>query len=149
MPHCPSKTIPANSNTLGLQKLEKNPPDSLGVVFVDLNGLKRINDQQGHDSGDKYIRDISRIFSRYFRGDDLFRIGGDEFVFLCPNIPERVFYAKIAALQREANKAYPESLSLGQVWAEGDMHIMDMVRQADKRMYQEKAEYHARRGDTV
>ncbi|MFQ6994132.1 GGDEF domain-containing protein [Bilophila wadsworthia] len=116
---------------------------------MDLNGLKRINDQQGHDSGDKYIRDISRIFSRYFRGDDLFRIGGDEFVFLCPNIPERVFYAKIAALQREANKAYPESLSLGQVWAEGDMLIMDMVRQADKRMYQEKAEYHARRGDTV
>ena len=138
-----------NSYISVLQKLEKNPPDSLGVVFVDLNGLKRINDQQGHDSGDKYIRDISRIFSRYFRGDDLFRIGGDEFVFLCPNIPERVFYAKIAALQREANKAYPESLSLGQVWAEGDMHIMDMVRQADKRMYQEKAEYHARRGDTV
>ena len=138
-----------NSYISVLQKLEKNPPDSLGVVFVDLNGLKRINDQQGHDSGDKYIRDISRIFSRYFRGDDLFRIGGDEFVFLCPSIPERVFYAKIAALQREANKAYPESLSLGQVWAEGDMHIMDMVRQADKRMYQEKAEYHARRGDTV
>mgnify|MGYP000590300990 FL=1 len=65
-----------NSYISVLQKLEKNPPDSLGVVFVDLNGLKRINDQQGHDSGDKYIRDISRIFSRYFRGDDLFRIGG-------------------------------------------------------------------------
>ena len=42
-----------NSYISVLQKLEKNPPDSLGVVFVDLNGLKRINDQQGHDSGDK------------------------------------------------------------------------------------------------
>lgn len=138
-----------NSYISVLQKLEKNPPDSLGVVFVDLNGLKRINDQQGHDSGDKYIRDISRIFSRYFRGDDLFRIGGDEFVFLCRNIPKRVFHEKLAALRREANKAYPESLSLGQVWAEGDVHIMDMVKQADKRMYQEKAEYRTRRGDTA
>lgn len=137
-----------NSYISVLQKLEKRTPNSLGVVFVDLNGLKRINDQYGHDSGDKYIRDISRIFSRHFRGDDLFRIGGDEFVFLCPNIPERVFHTKVAALQRDANKAYPESLSLGKVWAEGKVHTMDMVKLADQLMYQEKAKYHARRGDT-
>ena len=108
-----------NSYISVLQKLEKNPPDSLGVVFVDLNGLKRINDQQGHDSGDKYIRDISRIFSRYFRGDDLFRIGGDEFVFLCPNIPERVFYAKIAALQRRPIKRIPNPCRLGRCGPRG------------------------------
>ena len=50
-----------NSYISVLRKLEKNSPDSLGVAFVDLNGLKSINDQQGHDSGDKYIRDISRM----------------------------------------------------------------------------------------
>lgn len=137
-----------NSYISVLQKLEKEPPDSLGVVFVDLNGLKRINDQQGHDEGDKYIRDISEIFSRHFRREGLFRIGGDEFVFLCPDMPEQVFLANIAALQREASEAYPESLSLGQVWSEGEAHIMEMVKQADRLMYQEKAKYHARRGDT-
>ena len=120
------------------------------IIVVDMDDFKYINDSEGHLIGDHAIKRVSRILKDNFRKEDIIgRIGGDEFVFLCPNIPERVFYAKIAALQREANKAYPESLSLGQVWAEGDMHIMDMVKQADKRMYQEKAEYHARRGDTV
>ena len=72
----------------------KKSPDSLGVVFVDLNGLKRINDQQGHDSGDKYIQDISQIFSRYFRETIFSVLAGDEFVFLCPNIPEQVFFMR-------------------------------------------------------
>ncbi len=132
-----------NSYMLTLKSLEASPPRVLGVAFVDLNGLKRINDRHGHGAGDEYIRAVSAVFLRHFRAEDLFRVGGDEFVFLCPNIAKEVFEGKIAALRKEVDEAYPGALSLGCLWRDDALDVMEMVRQADGLMYKEKERFHA------
>lgn len=134
-----------NNYMLTLEELEKAPPSRLGVAFADLNGLKLINDRAGHAAGDDHLRAMSELFVRHFSRDEVFRIGGDEFVFLCPGISKTLFQEKIAALQAELDRSHPAGLSFGQAWAEGSLCVMDMVRQADKLMYQAKEEHHARR----
>lgn len=52
----------------------------LGVIFFDLNGLKIINDTQGHEKGDEYIKAACRIICQHFKRSPVYRIGGDEFV---------------------------------------------------------------------
>ena len=50
------------------------------IVVCDLNGLKRINDTKGHESGDQYIVNASSVIERFFNSDEIYRFGGDEFV---------------------------------------------------------------------
>ena len=55
------------------------------VVVFDLNGLKIINDTQGHKAGDNYIKNSVRIIADYFPFDSIYRFGGDEFVVILKN----------------------------------------------------------------
>ena len=64
---------------------------SIGVVFCDITGLKRVNDSQGHIAGDKFIMDASECLKNAFgdQNNGLFRIGGDELLVLCPEMTKK------------------------------------------------------------
>lgn len=134
-----------NSYMQKLKEITASPPQALGIVFADLNGLKRVNDEKGHAAGDEYLKGISTMFRLHFRKDDIFRIGGDEFVALCRNIPEELFHAKIMHFQKDVNLAYPGSLAIGTVWNSGNINIMEMVKKADTLMYEDKKQCASRR----
>lgn len=72
------------------------------VVVFDLNGFKRLNDMAGHPTGDKALRDFARClkFSCYGRGGRPFRMGGDEFVVLCPGEQAVVISSMVVAKWR-------------------------------------------------
>ena len=128
-----------------LEQLEKTPPANLGVVFIDLNGLKMVNDQLGHNAGDEYIKNLADIFRKHFREEDIYRIGGDEFVFLARRIGEPVFKKRVDAMKAEADWLYPDAISLGYVWQEKNIKPSSMVQKADILMYENKKEYYLRR----
>ncbi len=111
---------------------------SFGVVFIDLNDLKFMNDTYGHAAGDEYIQSLSALFCRHFRSNDIFRIGGDEFVILCNGMPEALFHEKIEALRSEAEACFPGSLALGAVWKQNPTDMEAMVQEADQKMYADK-----------
>ena len=136
-----------NSYMHALAQMTGAPPESLGVVFADLNGLKKVNDEQGHAAGDAFLNGIGAIFRRHFRKEDVFRIGGDEFVALCRAIPREKFLAKVKRFQADADLGYPGALALGAVWNQGNIEIMDMVRRADALMYEHKRLCHERKRD--
>jgi diguanylate cyclase (GGDEF)-like protein len=71
----------------------------LGILFVDLDGFKRINDHYGHATGDALLTTVAgRISSRTRTGDDMVcRYGGDEFLVLLPRIPGRAAALEVAA----------------------------------------------------
>lgn len=114
------------------------PVSKVGVVFIDLNGLKRINDTFGHEKGDEYIQGMGRIFARHFRSSDIFRIGGDEFVFVCGNIREDIFLLKLESMRKECEATYPGGLALGYLWKDSASSLDELIQQADEHMYREK-----------
>jgi diguanylate cyclase (GGDEF)-like protein len=80
-----------------LRELAAGGPRPVGVVFVDLDGLKEVNDTHGHDMGDVLLCEAARRLRRRVRSADLVaRLGGDEFVLLAPGLGEPEVVARLA-----------------------------------------------------
>lgn len=127
-----------NAYLTACKNFAEKPVPKIGVVFIDLNGLKRINDTFGHEKGDEYIHGMGRIFARHFRSSDIFRIGGDEFVFICSNIREDIFLLKLESMRKECEAVYPGGLALGYLWKDSAGSLDELIQQADEHMYREK-----------
>ena len=67
------------------ERIQKGLQEDFAVVVCDLNGLKSINDEQGHAAGDKYIKSASSTICNIFKHSPVFRIGGDEFAVILSN----------------------------------------------------------------
>ena len=114
--------------------------ESVGVCYSDINGLKAINDDQGHEAGDQLIKDAAVAFAAIFKKKHCYRIGGDEFIAIVPEIDEKSFDEMVAKLRAKSKKV---SLAFGAVWIEDSKEIKAAVRNADEAMYESKAKYYA------
>ncbi|HKQ13762.1 MAG TPA: diguanylate cyclase [Steroidobacteraceae bacterium] len=135
---------------LGGQALEaaRREPHILGLFFMDLNGLKQINDTLGHIAGDDALRDTAEVLRNTFRGSDIVaRLGGDEFVALAHLHSERDIDTLCTRLRehlREFNasrqRPYEIDLSIGATMVDGpaDLNLEELIARADEAMYQEK-----------
>lgn len=113
----------------------------VGVGFLDINGLKWINDTLGYDMGNKVIQKICTILNEHIEQQYIYRISGDEFVMIWPDVDYKVFMSAAkkleAALFAEKNIA-----SFGFVWGkEEDTGIA--VRKAEKAMQTAKNKFYA------
>lgn len=114
----------------------------VGIALFDLNGLKRINDEQGHRFGDIRIKDTAKYLSSLF-DHKIYRIGGDEFVVLDPDTTETQFYDNVRSVCEMMNN-HNISISVGTAWAEHGKEFNEKIREADRRMYEQKNAYHQR-----
>jgi diguanylate cyclase (GGDEF)-like protein len=74
----------------------------VGLLFIDLNGFKGINDEYGHAAGDKILTTVAtRIAARVRTGDLVCRYGGDEFVVVLPSVPDAAAVSRVADTIRE------------------------------------------------
>ena len=123
--------------------------NNLMVSFIDLDGLKYINDTYGHKEGDFAIQQVAEAITSCCRGgtDICARYGGDEFVVMCVNIPkgfnelfESRFESKLAAINEKANKPYTISASAGSILTcpTRDDRLNDIIQKADALMYDVK-----------
>lgn len=116
-----------------------------GVGFLDLNGLKWINDNLGHDMGNKALRRVCEILLKYIQKEYVYRISGDEFVIIWTDVEYPIFNA--AAEQLEAALAEEKDIaSFGCVWgAEEDVGVA--VRKAEQAMQAAKNKFYASNTD--
>ncbi len=125
-----------------LEILEEVPDEekgSVGLAFVDINGLKHINDTYGHKEGDKLIASVAKSIAKVFPEAKRYRIGGDEFVFFSFDNNRESFEQKIGELR---NTWYKDSAAVGSVWLEKAKDIELNVAMADKKMYEDKNDYY-------
>jgi len=131
-------------------RLEKGRQFPMSVIMADLDGLKKINDLQGHAAGDELLRQAASVLKATFRTDDILaRIGGDEFAALLPSTDTDATDQILERLRNNLaiHNTEPErhflSLSIGAAAAQKDSSLSEVLRQADLRMYQEKARFHS------
>ena len=118
------------------------PMDSAGVIYCDITGLKRINDTQGHEAGDRMIRHCYDLIRKSVDTKLIYRTGGDEFIALCPNVAEVDFERCLRRL-RHAIRQDEYHLAMGHTWSKDQPLIMeDLITQADQVMYQDKRDYY-------
>lgn len=122
---------------LRLESLKEN--EWVGVIFADLNGLKKTNDTKGHVAGDRLICGFAEFLRSHFSEEEVFRISGDEFVvisvdkdnfsFKCNNIKAQII----------------DRAAFGVCEGRGE-NAMIVVGQAEKKMYEDKYDYYSRTG---
>jgi len=116
------------------------------LCFMDLDGLKYVNDHFGHNEGDVYIRRFVEEILRSFRATDTFaRVGGDEFCLLLPHADPELIREKLEKIRKhfiESNPAsYPSSFSYGLVQTNGEAGRLtpeEALDEADRLMYEYK-----------
>lgn len=118
--------------------------ENVGVAYLDLNGLKKINDQCGHEAGDVLICEAAQILQQIYP-ENTYRVGGDEFVILALGMDQSIFKKKICML-REQMARQNISISLGALWKENCGDLEMLLKDADKYMYEEKKKYYEMKG---
>ena len=111
-----------------------------GIISIDLNELKWINDNMGHAEGDRAIKTVSECFIKCTEySDKVYRVGGDEFVVLCFGRGANEIKLIVQRIKLETEKA-GYSCAIGVSLSREGMSIDDLLTEADARMYEDKAE---------
>jgi diguanylate cyclase (GGDEF)-like protein len=112
----------------------------LGLLLLDLDGLKTVNDRDGHEAGDRMIQSAARQIAADLRQSDMAaRLAGDEFVVLCPETPSEGIERLGEKLGRRLEGAGVAASVGGAVLGESDIGPNDLLARADEAMYEEKA----------
>lgn len=114
------------------------------VAYIDINGLKRVNDLYGHEAGDRLIINTARSMLAILP-ENAYRVGGDEFVLICFDMDEKIFRSKVRDIC-DSIAAKKISVSVGVVWEESSSELETMLRRADDLMYAEKKKYYEKHG---
>lgn len=130
---------------------------AFATIVFDVNGLKRTNDNYGHECGDYIIVDAARIIRRVFDKEQIYRIGGDEFITITDAITEEELQMKFDRLAAEVahfneeEKRYAMTLSFswgGAIYRPGvDAAFKEVFKRADQAMYFTKEDYYQRCGN--
>ena len=117
-------------------------PSKLGIVFADLNGLKTVNDSQGHEAGDRLLKKSALLLRTVFEGYEIYRAGGDEFLIICPDIDDVKLAQNISELRKMCENTSDVSFALGSGFFTGEYNISLAMQSADEEMYRDKKKYY-------
>ncbi|MFI3254144.1 MAG: bifunctional diguanylate cyclase/phosphodiesterase [Eubacteriales bacterium] len=122
--------------------LKENPPKTLGLISMNINGLKNINDNLGNEHGDQHIIKSAKRIKSHF-GYDIYRVSGDELIGIAENVEKSDFEAKVEQLRVEMRAEHNYDFSMGSSWSKGNLDLVGMLREADTIMYINKQEYYS------
>jgi diguanylate cyclase (GGDEF)-like protein len=122
--------------------------DEVGLLFIDLDGFKAVNDAHGHDVGDALLREAAKRLSSVVRAEDtVARLGGDEFAVILTHVGSA---REVAAAARRVRAAFAEPFEIGDVravvgasvgeagWPADGEGVEALLKHADAAMYREK-----------
>lgn len=129
-----------------IHRLSSGRQNPVGVIIMDIDGLKITNDKFGHAAGDELLRSFAKVLQKEFRTSDVVaRLGGDEFGILLPLSSINIVKKAVGRIQNsvksfnETNPKYQLSFSVGYYTNEESGSVSDAILMADSLMYQDKA----------
>lgn len=116
--------------------------DNYAVIFFDINHFKQVNDAHGHDDGDLLLVRASDQLRFWLSCGDLYRIGGDEFIVVVPNMPPsellpilHQWYSMQPTLNNDYNDTFECKFSYGICYKTEGRTFNDVMNKADEEMY--------------
>lgn len=129
-----------------MRRLEGERIVPVSILVGDVDGLKSINDRLGHAMGDELLRAAAMILKKSFRSVDVVaRIGGDEFAIILPEANHEAAQRSLWRIQEgidaynQTHPLLPLSISMGSATTTIPIPLSDLMREADRRMYDQKA----------
>ena len=136
------------NNRRSLQDFMRKAPCQLGttLLLVDLDNFKEVNDQHGHDEGDRVLVAFSDLLQQLFPAENLFRLGGDEFAIILPQVegadsPKQCAEQLLAAFEVKVARKFPHtkiSVSIGIAMDVDDGDFGALFKKADMALYDSK-----------
>ena len=123
------------------EQIAGNDGKEFAVVILDVNDLKRVNDNEGHAAGDQYIRDACKIICDIFDHSPVFRVGGDEFAVIAQGSDYEQIDELVARVDERNATARQDGgvvIACGMAKREGDASVATVFERADQRMYENK-----------
>ncbi len=123
--------------------IEEHKGLSFAIVVCDINGLKQVNDNQGHKAGDAYIQDAGSVLRSVFKNSFIYRIGGDEFVVILENEDYKNRDVLMSMLHEviESNREKGKvtmACGISDYRPKLDNRVQDVFERADRMMYLNK-----------
>lgn len=115
--------------------------DCVSVIFTDVNGLHRLNNEEGHEAGDRMLKRIAEMFLDSFGPENVYRMGGDEILVIAVNRTESELNSVMKKITYELSlEKY--SISYGIRSANGEVNLRELVKGADQKMLENKDKYY-------
>lgn len=126
--------------------LHRIPQDTpVVLIFGDMNGLKRINDEQGHEAGDQVLCLSARLLAARAGEDAVFRMGGDEFMVVIAPGSEEVLQQLLAQYRDDFERNHLSMAFGGGIYIRPLDNLDQILTEVDKRMYEDKKNSRGRR----
>jgi len=136
--------------TQTIEQLESKPPIVLGLIHLDVNGLKENNDAHGQAYGDYLLIHTAQILKSIFQ-KNVYRIGGDEFAVICTDLSKEQFDLKVNKLRSFMEEDEEFQLAIGSSWNDGRIDIDKQLQHTDELMRIDKQSfytYHKKSGNS-
>lgn len=114
---------------------------SFACIYIDANGLHEINNRLGHQAGDVMLKSVADELQRIFSKDDVYRIGGDEFVVFCRDQDEKDVSARAEIVRKNLMEQGYE-ISIGVKWQDKDINVRTVIGLAEDAMQNDKRQFY-------
>ena len=121
--------------------LDEEKPDKFSCIYIDVNELHLINNKYGHAAGDEMLIYIANTLKEVFFGHSIYRMGGDEFLVFAKNTDSEHIKKNIDILIEQL-KPMKYNVAIGMSYRNQNTNCEEMVREAEVRMYEAKAQYY-------